>query len=74
MPISNINIDTCIGCAECVKSCPMDVIRLNKESKKATILFQEDCQSCGLCSSFCPVDGTITLTSVKCLQPVTGWS
>jgi len=73
MPISSINKDTCIGCGECVKSCPMDVIRLDKKSNKASILFQEDCQSCKLCSNFCPVEGTITHTMVKCLQPMVGW-
>ncbi len=73
MPIASINEDTCIGCGECVKSCPMDVIRMDRETKKSAIMFQDDCQSCGLCSKFCPVDAII-LSSVKCLQPMTGWS
>ena len=35
MTIKNINEDTCIGCGECVMSCPMDVIRMDDETGKA---------------------------------------
>ena len=73
MPISSINQDTCIGCGECVNSCPMDVIRMDTETRKPEIMFQEDCQTCSLCSHFCPVEGTITISPVKCLQPMVGW-
>ena len=35
MSIKSIN--GCIGCEECIKSCPTDVIRLNPDTKKAEI-------------------------------------
>ncbi len=29
MPVSNIDLDKCVGCGTCVESCPMDVFRLD---------------------------------------------
>lgn len=73
MAIASINEDTCIGCGECVVSCPMDVIRMDKKTKKPVIKYPQDCQTCHLCESFCPVDGTITVSPVKCVRPMVGW-
>ena len=70
MPIKRIN--GCIGCEECIKSCPTDVIRLNSETKKAEILYPEDCQICHLCRMYCPVDA-ITITPDKSIPVIVSW-
>ena len=50
-----IDIDSvlCNGCGICVRNCPMDVIRMDKESGKACIRYPEDCMLCGICLD-CP--------------------
>lgn len=76
MTITNINYETCIGCAECYQSCPMDVIRWDDKNEKPVITFPEDCQTCHLCEHFCPTTpdpGTITVSPAKCDRPMVGW-
>lgn len=70
MAINNIN--GCIGCGVCVKTCPTDVIRLNTETKKAEIKYPADCQICHLCRMYCPVDA-ITITPDKSIPVVVSW-
>jgi NAD-dependent dihydropyrimidine dehydrogenase PreA subunit len=43
----------CNGCGICVRNCPMDVIRMNRETGKAEIRYQNDCMLCGQCLE-CP--------------------
>lgn len=74
MAVEHINTDTCIGCGICVKTCPMDVLRLDAKTGKSTIVYKDDCQICKLCQLFCPVDGTITITHEKTAKPMVGWS
>ena len=64
MAIEKIDHGKCIGCATCVKSCPMDVIRMDSEAKKAVIKYQEDCIMCAVCVADCPA-GAITLLPGK---------
>lgn len=65
------NISGCIGCGECVISCPTDVIRLNSK-EKAVIKYPEDCQICHLCRMYCPVDA-ITITPEKSIPVIVSW-
>jgi NAD-dependent dihydropyrimidine dehydrogenase PreA subunit len=55
MSIEQIDSAKCIGCGTCVISCPADVIRIDKESKKAVIKYREDCALCFWCLAECPV-------------------
>jgi len=70
MPIQQIS--GCIGCEACVESCPTDVIRMNKSTGKAEIVYPEDCQICHLCRLYCPV-GAITITPEKSIPVMVSW-
>jgi len=54
MPIESINHELCNGCGTCDRSCPMDCIRINEETKKAEIRYAIDCMACYNCEMFCP--------------------
>lgn len=70
MPIQQIS--GCIGCEACVRSCPTDVIHMNKSTNKAEIIYPEDCQICHLCRLYCPV-GAITITPEKSIPVMVSW-
>jgi NAD-dependent dihydropyrimidine dehydrogenase PreA subunit len=53
MAIEAIDELLCNGCGTCVRNCPMDVIRMDKASRKAQIRYKEDCMLCGQCLE-CP--------------------
>ena len=72
MAIENIDRDVCIGCGDCVNSCPMDVIRMDDEGDKAVIRYGEDCQNCEQCVLDCPVEA-ITVTWDKATPFITSW-
>jgi Fe-S-cluster-containing hydrogenase component 2 len=72
MPIKSIDNSKCIGCGTCIPACPMDVIRMDEKTKKAKIVYPEDCQICHMCSIYCPVDA-ITITNDKPERPMVGW-
>ena len=57
--IAHATPETCDGCGKCIDTCPMDVLRLDKEKRKAFIKYHEDCMSCFICEEECPNPGTI---------------
>ncbi len=71
MTIEVIDLKKCIGCGTCMKSCPMDVIRM--KSGKPEILYPEDCQICHHCDLYCPVGNIITITGSKGIRPHVGF-
>jgi NAD-dependent dihydropyrimidine dehydrogenase PreA subunit len=72
MPVEQIDHDKCIRCGTCVETCPKDVLRRDKETRRPVIRHQEDCQICHLCLVYCPKDA-ITITPEKRLTPMVGW-
>lgn len=54
MGIKSIDLELCNGCGICVERCPMDVLRMDEEPKKAFIKYLRDCQTCLKCENDCP--------------------
>jgi NAD-dependent dihydropyrimidine dehydrogenase PreA subunit len=48
-----VDWDKCEGCGLCLLACPVDVFRLNEESK-AVPVFASDCHVCHQCEDDCP--------------------
>ena len=71
MAIENIDTDLCTGCGQCVLSCPMDVIRMDEDAKKAMIKYVEDCMYCGFCVD-CP-EKAITIQPGPKQSVTLGW-
>jgi NAD-dependent dihydropyrimidine dehydrogenase PreA subunit len=72
MAVENIDLERCNGCGICVRSCPMDVFRLDREGKKAVIRYPEDCMLCGWCLMDCPEDA-VTVTWCKKSPLLLSW-
>ena len=71
MAIESIDNNLCTGCGQCVLSCPMDVIRMDEEAKKAVIKYVEDCMYCGFCID-CP-EKAITIQPGPKQSVLLGW-
>lgn len=54
MGVRSIDVSLCNGCGVCMELCPMDVLRIDKQTNKAFIKYLRDCQSCFLCEIYCP--------------------
>lgn len=60
MPVVEIKATLCNNCGTCVEVCPLDVLRVSG-GNTPLIAYQEDCQSCYLCTMYCPA-GAIVVT------------
>ena len=72
MSIERIDENLCTGCGTCADSCPMDVIRMDEERKKAAIRYPEECTLCAICEIDCP-EGAIYVGPSKETQVTTCW-
>lgn len=54
-----VDLDACVGCAECVERCPFEAITIGPGHKRA-IIDAERCYGCGVCRSACEY-GALTL-------------
>lgn len=62
----------CIGCGTCVKTCPTDVFRMDRETGKALIRYPDACQICHLCRLYCP-ENAITISPEKSIPVIVSW-
>jgi len=72
MTIKKIDHELCTGCATCVLTCPMDVIRLDQKLKKAIIVYPDDCMCCAYCELDCPT-GAIYVSPEKYAPIMVSW-
>ncbi len=56
-PRPTVRTKTCIGCGECVRSCPVHTITLEtcKDGKKRAVIHPGDCIRCFCCQELCPI-------------------
>ena len=55
MAIRGIIEDKCVGCGNCVATCPVDVFRMDTALGKAVVCYPQDCGCCAACLYDCPV-------------------
>ncbi len=54
--IAQVNINTCVGCFKCLKTCPFQAIVEDtlRNGKKVAKVIETVCAGCGVCTSTCP--------------------
>jgi NAD-dependent dihydropyrimidine dehydrogenase PreA subunit len=72
MSIERIDAQACTGCGICINGCPMDVIRMDEQTKKAVIKYPEDCMLCCFCERDCP-EHAIYVSPEKKMTPLMFW-
>jgi len=72
MAIERIDPELCNGCGICVNICPMDVLRMDEEAKKAVIQYPEDCMLCEFCVLDCP-ENAISVSPGKSSPLIVSW-
>jgi formate hydrogenlyase subunit 6/NADH:ubiquinone oxidoreductase subunit I len=59
-PLIHLEItETCIGCTQCAKQCPVDCI--SGSIKQLHSIDTSACIKCGVCKNICPVDAIISV-------------
>jgi NAD-dependent dihydropyrimidine dehydrogenase PreA subunit len=72
MAVQPVNVELCNGCGICVRICPLDVFRMDREAKKAVTRYPEDCMLCEFCVMDCP-ENAITVTPDKSSKLIVSW-
>ncbi len=51
-----VSSGVCVGCGECVRSCPRHtvVLKTNKKEKKKAVIIHDECIRCYCCQELCP--------------------
>jgi heterodisulfide reductase subunit A2 len=54
--VAQVNINTCVGCLKCLKTCPFGAIVEDtlRSGKKVAKVIETVCAGCGVCTSTCP--------------------
>jgi len=53
--VVKVDSGRCNGCGNCIESCPVEALALNKKSRQAEVNEQE-CIDCGVCVENCPTE------------------
>lgn len=64
--LADIDVDSCVGCGECVDRCPMQAISVREDFAAVD---ESRCIGCGLCIATCPADSIILHTRPDCPAP-----
>jgi len=59
MSIERIDDLRCIGCGECLSTCPAEAFSWDELREQPLIRDPDVCFSCSLCQIFCPADAII---------------
>jgi len=55
-PLPLVNQKKCVGCGECVRSCPQKTIVYREGKKKTALIHHQNCIKCYCCQELCPFD------------------
>lgn len=49
-----IDEEKCVGCGTCAQICPLDVLKYDKQERKVTVRYPDECWHCRACAIDCP--------------------